>query len=473
MQVGSQKEFQLYDEALLEKGYTMNQLIGFAAIGLSKQPIQANKIGIVCGNGNNGADGLALALMLQEKHQVTVYLTSVTGSLSVSHYLGKVVESGIVVHDGISLIDQEDLIIDAIFGSGLNRDVSGKYYDIIEKINTLDKPVIAIDIPSGLDCNSGLPKNISIKATQTRTICAYKQGFLLPHSKEYTGDIMLCPLVEKEVPFSTVVDNRIIQSIIKKRKYDDYKGKYGKVIHITGSNEYIGAATLAAKSSVYSGSGLVCCYSSSEVLTGVTINVPECIVKKRINTLDPIIYQHYDALLIGSGLGLDFSSEKYVEDVLEKSTIPMVIDGDGLTYVAMHLESLKKAHAPVILTPHIGEFKRLHPFYNETDYVLLAKEFALKWGVILVLKGPNTIVTNGNDTYRNTTGNSAMASAGSGDVLAGMIVSFLGQGYGPIEASIQAVYLHGLCGDIVANDNYTAVASKVIELIPKAMKRII
>ena len=177
--------------------------------------------------------------------------------------------------------------------------------------------------------------------------------------------------------------------------------------------------------------------------------------------------------MIGSGLGLNEQSERYVIDTLKNVKCPLVIDGDALTIVSKHLDLLKSCSMPIILTPHHGEFKRLCFYNDELEMIEKVSQFALEYGVIVVLKGPNTIITDGNEVYRNITANKAMATAGMGDVLAGMITSFVGQGYLPKDAAILGTYLHGSCGDIIGDNSYTVIPSKLINLIPKVMHEII
>ena len=201
--------------------------------------------------------------------------------------------------------------------------------------------------------------------------------------------------------------------------------------------------------------------------------IPECTSLIRNDVLDIDLFCKYDTLLIGSGLGLNEQSEQYVIDVLKNATCPLVIDGDALTIVSKHLDLLKEFKYPVILTPHHGEFKRLCNYEDELDMIEKVNQFSLDYGVIVVLKGPNTIITDGNEIYRNITANKAMATAGMGDVLAGMISSFVGQGYSSKIAAILGTYIHGSCGDIIAENSYTVIPSKMINLIPKVMHEII
>lgn len=293
----------------------------------------------------------------------------------------------------------------------------------------------------------------------------------------YTGEIAVELLevkdLRRELKLAKLVNPLRIKHHLKPRDYYGHKGVYGKILHITGCDHYRGAALLSARAAVYTGSGIVCVYSSNKVIDALSTTIPECTSLIRNDVLDINLFDKYDAILIGSGLGLNEQSEQYVIDVLKNATCPLVIDGDALTIVSKHLDLLKDFKHSVILTPHHGEFKRLCDYEDELDMIEKVNQFALEYEVIVVLKGPNTIITDGKEIYRNITANKAMATAGMGDVLAGMISSFVGQGYSSKNAAILGTYIHGSCGDVIAENSYTVIPSKMINLIPKVMYKII
>ena len=241
-------------------------------------------------------------------------------------------------------------------------------------------------------------------------------------------------------------------------------------MHVTGCYHYRGAALLAAKAAVYTGSGLVTVWSNEKVIDALSLFCPEATSCQR-QYFDEHLLQGKEAILIGSGLGLNDDSERFVCELLSHTQVPVVIDGDALTILAKHPELLENHHSSWILTPHHGEFKRFVNFNQTSELVDQANAFAKKYHVTLVLKGPHTLISDGNETYRIMSGNKGMSSAGMGDTLAGIISSFLGQGYLPKDAAILGTYLHGLCGDEVYKENYTVVASKVIDQIPQMMKK--
>lgn len=473
-----------YDQYLLENGYTLEELVDKASHQLLKYFKDYHSVSILCGPGNNGADGLSLAYKLRKLNKdVTVFVLDINvQSKAYLYYLDKCKEEDIKIikvdKENLEDLDKNlldsEVIVDALFGFGLDREISGIYLDVIKTVNSLSfKDIIAVDIPSGLQCDKGVPFNTAIKATQTITFCALKNGFLNPQSFAYTGKVFVEELqvddIYKEVGLFELFDEQIAIKMIKERKHDGYKGKYGHVGLIVGSKQYTGAALLASKGALYSGSGLVSTITDDHILSTLNISAPEIIGVPKPSTFDKHFLEKYDALLLGSGLSLTIEAHLSVGEVLKQSKQPLVIDGDALTILSSQLDYLKTIQREVVLTPHLGEFKRLCDYDENSDLLEVAKKFAHKYHVTLVLKGPNTIVTNGVNAYRISSGNKAMSVAGMGDTLAGMITSFLGQGYVPLEAAALAVYIHGACGDLIAQDQYTVLPSLLIKKIPHLM----
>lgn len=489
MYVATSRQMKAYDKALLDEGYSIEELVDKASSAILPHCRDYNNIVIVCGPGNNGADGLSLGIKLHLRaRNVKLYCFGNPDKLSQANnfYIDQAQEMEVP----ITFMDNEDLhlfirdarradvVIDAMFGFGLNSEVRGIAKNIINEINNLyETDILAIDIPTGLNPDTGIPYGNVVCASKTVTLTAIKQAFLNEECHLYTGEIAVELLDVKDLRheqgLAKLVSPSWIKYHLKPRSYYGHKGIYGKILHITGCDHYRGAALLAAKASVYSGSGIVCVCSSDKVIDSLVNNVPECTSLFRESHLGKEIFDNRDAILIGSGLGLDLQSEQYVIDTLKNARCPIVIDADGLTIIAKHLELLKECQVPVILTPHHGEFKRLCNYQDELEMIEKATWFALNYGVVVVLKGPNTLITDGKETYRNITANKAMATAGMGDVLAGMIVSFLGQGYSAKNAAIIGTYLHGSCGDVIGDSSYTVIPSKLINLIPKVMHKII
>ncbi len=487
MYIGSQSLMKDYDNYLIKKGCTIEELVDKASDCLLKHMYPYNHISFLCGPGNNGADGLSLAIKTHQQHKkVDIYIFQTTNlSIANEKLLNVCYQLELKVtllnednlDEMIFTMTQSDVIIDSMFGVGLNQSPRGIYQSCIEQVNQLyDQEIISIDIPTGLDCNTGNPFQSIICATQTITLSALKNGFLNPDSLSFTGKVILEELevedIYEEVGLYQLVDECFVSPRIKKRRFDGHKGDYGHIGFVTGSPEYKGASLLSCKSAVYTGCGIATVITCQEVIDSLTTFCPEATSMQRPPIFRKEDFEKYDSLLIGCGLGLSIDAYRYVIDTLKLSSQPLVIDADALTILASNLDLLKNQTRDIILTPHMGEFKRLCPDDNEDDILKSVTQYAKEHHVILVLKGPYTLISDGINSYRIAAGNKAMSSGGMGDVLSGIITSLLGQGYGAIEAAIIGVYIHGYCGDLLAKDNYTVIPSKLVDLIPQAMKKL-
>lgn len=487
MYIGSSQSMKRYDRCLLEHGYAIEELVDLASDCLLKH-MQGDHFCILCGPGNNGADGLSLAAKLFCQHKdVKVYIFSIEHlSQANTYYLQKCRQMGMNIFllreenidEAIEQMAHCQVIVDAMFGFGLNSSPRGLYQSIIEEINQLyEQEIIAVDIPTGLNCDNGKPYQSVVCATMTITLSAMKNGFLNPDSRSFTGDVILEKLaiedVSEEAGLYQLADREMIVPMLKERVFDGYKGTYGHVGLIVGSSSYKGAALLSSKSSVYSGSGITTLISDQDVIEALSVYCPEATSVLRAPILLEEDLVSYDALLIGCGLGLEMDSYRYVFDVFEKTVCPLVIDADALTILASQKDMLLSQKRDIILTPHLGEFKRLCDFQENDDLLEIAKTFAKKYHVVLVLKGPYTIVSDGIEAYRIYSGNKAMAVGGMGDVLAGIITSFLGQGYSALQAAMLGVFIHGYTGDELAKDVYSVIPSKLIERLPYTMNELL
>lgn len=484
MYVGTKELFQNYDLALLEANHKIEELVDLASDALYRHLDQYQSYAFLIGPGNNGADGLSLGLKLAlNKKEVQFYCLGEHRSKANQYYLDQVMQFDIPVtmmsQESLELFKEEmnlyDVVVDCLFGFGLNNPLAGIYVNLLDLINeSYNNEVVAVDIPSGMYCNHLNGADAIVKADLTITLTALKESFLNPASHDYTGKIIIeyldAPRLHERLGFGKIIDKSRVVEDFKTRNYDDYKHKNGLVLHFTGSTKYRGASVLACKAAVYGGSGIVALSSAPVVEQAVTQHCPEVVFDHQDGANLERNLAKYDAVLLGSGLGISLESIKTTFSVLQSSKVPIVIDGDGLTIVAKRQEVLSQLQAPVILTPHLGEFKRFGALEKETDLMMAAIQFARFNKLILVLKGPNTIITDGYRVYRNSTGTMALATAGSGDVLAGLISSFLGQGYPPLKAAYLAVYFHGLAGERVAKKNYMAVASQVILALPEVMQ---
>lgn len=430
---------------------------------------------IFCGSGNNGGDGIAMAALLREQgKQVKCIMVGNREKMTPDSLL---MEQRLLAGGG-QLLDYDPeqmpayldgcaLIVDALFGTGLAREISGKYADLIEKINASPIPVLACDIPSGISADTGEVLGCGVKAEVTVTFNLPKTGQLLPPGTEYTGKLLVHDIGIPEASRETVefegeyVTESMVRSWLPGAKLESHKGDFGKLLLLCGSRGYTGAAAMAARAALRTGAGLV------------YLGVPEAVYPILAGKLDePVVFplpsngngrfsrigigeitdqlKDKDAVLIGPGIGRCYDTEEVVDAVLEQAACPIILDADGINVLEGHIDRLDRATVPVILTPHEGEFRRLGGDLSR-GRLIGAKALAEKSGAVIVLKGYRTIVAAPDgQVYINSTGNPGMATGGSGDVLAGMLACLLGQGMEPVKAAAAAVYLHGRAGDEAA-----------------------
>lgn len=441
-----------------------------------------------CGVGNNGGDGLEMARVLRErKFGVKVYIVefSKTYSPEFAHNLKRLEEVNItpifLTQENTDFeLDEKTEIVDAIFGTGLSKPTDGFVAEIIQKINALKRQVISIDIPSGLfaDSNKENKSKAIIKATYTLTLQQPKLSLLYPENHQYVGDfevidIRIHPTFLKEVNtnYFYTTYQEIMYSIPKRPKFS-HKGNFGHALLICGSKGKMGAAVLAAKSCLKSGTGLITVLVPKIGLDVLQITVPEamCITtseKNYINELSNL--SHYSSIGIGCGIGTEKQTQNALKLLIQNSKSPLVIDADAINILSENKTWLAFLPPSSILTPHPKEFERLTGKWdNDEERLTLQIELAQKHQIYVVLKGANTSIAcpDGN-VFFNSTGNSGMATAGSGDVLTGIITGLLAQGYTPKLAAIIGVYLHGFAGDeaLKKEGEVALTASDIIEHI--------
>ncbi len=485
-----------------------------AAIKSHYGPLKAKGISIFCGKGNNGGDGLVVArLLAKEKVETKVFLLAKKQELK--RYpranLKKVLRKKIKVTEintsrKLERLKQEikktDLIVDAILGTGIKGAPKGIEAKTIKFINTLKRPIVSVDIPSGVEGSTGQVPGEAIRADLTITFGLPKIGLVVYPGAEYVGELEVADI---GIPKKFLRDKRIKVNLITKeeisssflpRKADTHKGTYGYLFVIAGSVGMTGAATLTSQAAALcfgalrSGVGLVTLgipKSLNEIMEiklteGMTLPLPE--TKKKTLSLkaekEIIKFSNKtDALALGPGLSIDKETQRLVRKLIKKISLPMVIDADALNALAGQLSLLRPAtrnRQPAIITPHPGEMARLigkKAKEVQENRIKAASDFAKRYKVIVVLKGARTIISDpeGN-VYINPTGNPGMASAGVGDVLTGMIGSFLAQRKEPLEAAKMGVYLHGLAGDLASQEKgeEALVASDILEKLPQAFK---
>lgn len=422
---------------------------------------------IFCGNGNNGGDGFAIARMLYLKgNDVTVFVDKLNPNFSkdAQENYTKIKElSGISILDFNEIVTinfpENSLIIDAVFGSGLNRKIEGKIEKLIQFLNQIKCKKIAIDIPSGLFADENLPENSPVFfADETLTFQFWKKSFLHPETGVYCGkvhvlDIGLSPkFIEETTTLDFTIDEDFISEIYKPRKSFSHKGNYGKACIVAGSFGKIGAAVLATKSALRAGSGLTYILAPRCGYEILQTTCPEAMFLyggedfiTRLETEKEFVCG------IGPGLGTDSETEEVFLEFLKNHQKPLVLDADALNIIAKNkAETLIPENS--IITPHPKEFERLFgKTENSFERLNLAKEKASELKIFIVLKDHHTqIVTPNGNVFYNVTGNSGMAKGGSGDVLMGIITALLAQNYNPEEAAVFGVWLHGKAGDFAA-----------------------
>lgn len=422
-----------------------------------------------CGSGNNGGDGLALArMLLQENYTCRVFLSSENGTLSpdaASNLLllknidGACIET-LGAIEAFPEFPENAVLVDALFGSGLSRPVTGFEAAIIDAMNASGKPIIAIDIPSGLfaEDNTG---NIGavIRACYTLSFEAPFLSFFFSENEVYTGQWFIIginlygPVKEKTVSPYYWVEAADVKKIVKQRGRFSHKGNFGHALLVAGSKGKTGAAILAARACLRAGCGLLTCHVPLSSYPIIQAACPEAMSETDEHTdyiTHPGDTEKYDALGIGPGLGTQPETAAMLINLIANSNKPLLLDADALNIIALNSELLDKLPENSILTPHPGEFRRL--FGNaENSFAELEKQGRLsqQYKIIIVRKGACTATTLPDGScYFNSTGNPGMATAGSGDVLSGVILSLLAQHYKPGDAAIAGVFLHGLSGDL-------------------------
>ncbi len=442
---------------------------------------------IVCGSGNNGGDGFAIARLLAEEGAAPRLLfAGKESSLSEECKIQKQIAENL----GIGIIteipeEEYTVIIDAVFGVGLSREISGRYADIIAWMNEQDCCKVAVDIPSGVSSATGKILGIAFHADLTVAMACVKTGCEMYPGKNYAGETVAVPIgIDPEFFASDedvciTYDRRDIPELLPERKADSHKGSYGKVLMITGSSGMAGAAYLSARAAYAVGAGLVQIYTAEENRAVLQQLLPEAIIS---------CYQGYDedelarlldwadVVCIGCGLGTGETSGRILEGTLRKVNVPCIIDADGLNLLSRKMDLLEAMHSPVILTPHMKEMSRLtgYPISGLSDRRLeIIREFTEKYPAVCVLKDSRTFVKEkGKHTFFNLAGNSAMAKAGSGDVLAGVITGLSAQGMQAYESASLGVFLHACGGDAAkeAKGSYSVLARDLIAGIEKCME---
>ncbi|TAN43368.1 MAG: NAD(P)H-hydrate dehydratase [Nitrospirae bacterium] len=459
---------------------------------------EKKKVLVLAGSGNNGGDGLVAARELSRLGwQVKALLPGRKEKLSADCLVQlRAAQKAGVSAEFRSGLDEKDLhaaiIIDALFGTGLNKPVSPALAGIMRQVNRSGRPVVSVDIPSGIAADDGRVMGEAVRADLTVTFGLPKRGHLIHPGAEYTGRLIVgdigfpAELLRPENLRARLIGRDEVIPLIPERPALSHKGDYGHVLVVAGSRGRTGAALMAAKACLRTGAGMVT-LGVPETLTDVfQARVTEEMVLplpddghgglsiRALGEILSFISSKADVAAVGPGLGVTADTAGLIEQMVRTVTVPMVLDADGLNALGSKSGALKKAKAPVICTPHTGELARLLDAAAGIaghDRARQAELFAKGHSVCLVSKGAPTIVADPSGLlFFNSTGNPGMATAGAGDVLTGMIAGLLGQGLPPAVASVAGVYLHGLSGDLAAAQKgmHSLIASDIIEHIPAA-----
>jgi ADP-dependent NAD(P)H-hydrate dehydratase / NAD(P)H-hydrate epimerase len=451
---------------------------------------------IFVGPGNNGGDGLVLARLFREAgFETAVYYVSFTDKVTddwQSNFdrlsaVGYTSLKTICATDDLPVLNYNDIVIDAIFGSGLSRPVDGIAAEVIKYINGSGCEIISIDMPSGLfgEDNSGNNIEHIVRARLTLTFQFPKLAMMFPENYQFTGEWYVIPIglhpikirnTDTTFHLTAAAD---IAPLIHKRGKFDHKGVYGHGLLVAGSKDKAGAAILAARAALRTGLGLLTCHTASIAGGVIQGAVPECMIQpdKNENIITSVgPTEKYSSVGVGPGTGVSPETRDSVLELLKSCSLPFVIDADAINILSYDKSNNGLLREGMIITPHLKEFERIAG-KSEDGYsrMKLQIAFAVKHRCVVVLKGAYTSVALPDGrVFFNSTGNQGMATAGSGDVLTGIILSLLAQGYEPGNAAITGVFLHGLAGDIASETIpfESIIASDIIDNIGNAFKRI-
>jgi len=458
---------------------------------LEDEKVDLSHVCVVCGSGNNGGDGFAIARILQNnRYSVETFCVG-----NPDHYteetqeqMHRLQECGGKITYGMPQEDSYSVIIDAVFGVGLSRKVEGRYRQVIEQMNRMRGTKFAVDIPSGLSATTGCILGCAFKADYTVTFQLKKIGLELSQGRTMAGKVIVSDIgistnsICEDQEIVRTAGKDIYRKMLPDRPEDSNKGTYGRLLVIAGSKGMAGAAYLNAHAAYMTGAGLVRIYTSSDNREILQTLLPEAIITtyEEYNKEELLsLLTWADSVCIGSGLGMSRLSEKILKTVIEYVKVPCLIDADGLNLLAENNNYLNQmAERRFVITPHMKEMSRLTGTPVEelkADRIQILKDFISRYRITCVLKDSRTLIASEEKGIRmNLTGNSAMAKAGSGDVLAGVISGWMVQGKEAEDAAELGTYIHGLSGDLAKFEKgvYSVMARDLIEYISKALMKL-
>lgn len=458
---------------------------------LEDEKVDLSHVCVVCGSGNNGGDGFAIARILQNnRYSVETFCVG-----NPEHYteetqeqMYRLQECGGKITYGMPQEDSYSVVIDAVFGVGLSRKVEGRYRQVIEQMNRMGGTKFAVDIPSGLSATTGCILGCAFKADYTVTFQLKKIGLELSQGRTMAGKVIVPDIgistdsICEDQEIVRTAGKDIYRKMLPDRPEDSNKGTYGRLLVIAGSKGMAGAAYLNAHAAYMTGAGLVRIYTSSDNREILQTLLPEAVITtyEEYNKEELLsLLTWADGVCIGSGLGMSRLSEKILKTVIEYVKVPCLIDADGLNLLAENKNYLNQmAERRFVITPHMKEMSRLTGTPVEelkADRIQILKDFISRYRITCVLKDSRTLIASEEKGIRmNLTGNSAMAKAGSGDVLAGVISGWMVQGKEAEDAAELGTYIHGLSGDLAKFEKgvYSVMARDLIEYISKALMKL-
>ena len=471
------------------------------ALEILKRNLDLSNIFVICGTGNNGGDGLVIARILKTRgYNLKVIIVGekekIQGSARVNLdtflALDKTEVYEIKDYGQIHHFENPTLIIDALFGTGLAQEIKGLHEEVITWINKKNAYTISVDIPSGLNGETGIILGSCVQADLTVSCGLPKIGCYLNEARAYCGEIVITDIglpdaaVQELEIHTNLITHKDIQKIFKIRNLEAHKGNFGHVAIAGGSKGKAGAVKMAARAGLVSGCGLVTLYVPKAIERTIedfcleemmiSLQSDEEVFIHQAFKNSTTLFEKKDVLLIGPGITVKSDIPLIIKDLIRELPMPIVIDADGINALENNSHVLKEKKGTIVITPHPGEMARLTKMAVEeiqNNRIGIARKCAQEFSVYVVLKGYRTVIaTPEGEVYMNLTGNPGMATAGSGDVLSGMISSFIAQKYTITESLLLAVYFHGLAGDHVKADKGEAglVARDIIEKIPCVMK---
>lgn len=502
MLILSPEEIRNAEDTANKNGLSYDDMMESAGAGCAEHILRnypdAKNIVILCGKGKNGGDGFVIARYLKEAEKnVSIIKAFNCTSDSLSEKNRELIDGRVNIFDGshitkniISLINSADIIVDAVFGIGFKGELPENIQRLFALSALSSAKKIAVDIPSGLSIHSESIENC-FKADETLSMLCYKKEHIYKPYSEICGKVSIIPIgfgvISNEIEAKTSAE---IKSMLPPRPYDANKGTFGKALLIAGSYNTPGAGIISAKGSFSMGAGLTFFAFPNRIYDTVTAHLTESVFRPlssdengnfSISAFSEIKdnLPSFDAIAIGPGIGTSKGAENLVFNIIKHYKGKLIIDADGINIISHNIDILKESEADIILTPHPGEMSRLTKLDIKainSARIGIAKDFAEKHNVNILLKGANTVIASpAGKIFINPTGGAALSRGGSGDLLTGIVLALCSQGKNSFDAGVTASYIHGLAGEI-AEKKYTAYSAtidRIINCIPKALSKII